>query len=202
MPFWCWLFHDWSEWEFQSAADCTQSHHCLRDGCSAVSTRLHHSWTEFSYVSSDSCEELRTCERCGAYETQMALHDWGSWSYDSRRSCWQTRYCNRCQAWETQVGHVWGVWKYAAPTSCDQVRHCIRCNEGADERYAEYDDHQWSSKLIRIDCYQSTKRCGRCGYSDNIDGMFHKYGNWSKKSRDGRQERYCSDCGTQDERWL
>jgi hypothetical protein len=202
MPFWCWFFHDWSEWEYQDVDDCSQSRRCLREGCSAVSTRLHHSWSDFSYVASDSCEESRTCERCGAYETQMGLHDWGSWSYDSRRSCQQTRYCDRCQAWETQVEHVWGTWKYAAPNSCDQVRYCIRCNEGVDERYAEYDDHQWSPKLIRIDCYQARKRCSRCGYSENVDDSFHRYGNWSKKDREGRQERYCSDCGTRDERWL
>lgn len=202
MSFWCLLFHDWSEWKYISAEECTQSRRCQRKGCSADERRVHHSWPEFSYVSDDSCEQSRTCERCAEYESQTAAHEWGNWSYDSRKSCSQTRRCDRCYDWESRVEHVWGSWKYSAPNTCDQIRHCIRCHEGTDERYAEYDDHRWSEKVVRIDCYQSKKLCGRCGYSDFIDETRHRFGNWSKKSRDGRQERYCSDCGYQDERWM
>jgi hypothetical protein len=194
--------HEWSEWEYQNPSECAQSRRCLRGGCSKESNRSFHTWSDFTYTADDSCEEIRTCDRCGTYEIQMAPHDWGGWSYETRKGCWQTRYCNRCHEAETRLEHVWGAWKYASPTSCDQVRYCIRCNEGVNEKWAEHDDHQWSSKPIRIDCYQAANRCNRCGYRYTIDGTFHKYGNWSKKSREGRQARYCNDCGSQDERWL
>lgn len=207
MSFFGWIacgtgFHDWSPWEFESSSDCSQSRHCLRDGCSNVSHQTAHCWSEYSYISDDLCDQERTCERCEAKQNQIAPHNWGDWYYQGANNCWQVRYCIRCEERESQLEHVWNVWKYESPSSCDQRRVCRHCNEGVEYREAEHDDHKWAPTLIRLNCETSEKKCQRCNSRHTIYGQFHKWGNWSKKGPDGQQIRYCLYCDSQDDRWL
>ena len=197
-------WHDWDEWEYETAEYCQQIRTCQRPGCEAVAEQVLHVWDDWEYEGADSCLQYRTCTRCGENDSQIE-HQWEP-TYVSPDSCKQVIACAHCgeekggfaASLQTfTVTHEWGEWEYRSPTSCNLVKKCNRCGE----RQQGQAQHEWGSR-VKVQC-KEVRVCSRCHTRDTQ--MIHDFSDtdWHYEQMDlfCKQTRQCGDCGAVDVRF-
>ena len=207
--------HQWSVWEYQTAALCVQKRVCLRSGCNAAQEQSEHTMTEWTYEADDRCEQISVCQRCGV-KGQQIQHIWIEVFVASDDDKKKT-ICQRCKqvksrfdpigsirnavsdeqlgSWQCQIGqHQWDNWEPDPDDACKEFQTCLRpqCNSRQ-----ERNNHQMSEWLYRDErtCDQ-VQTCHKCDFK--MSRVEHNWQQIADEENPSQTITICSRCNMRD----